>query len=422
MQVTSLGFRTDLALLALGGSQLRDGGAHLIATSPHNPLHWWGNFLLLPAPPSDGEVDGWLERFAAEVPEASHVAFGIDGTSGTVDQLAAFARRGMETEAAAVMTATSVNPPPLPNTAATYRLLSSDDDWAQSVRLRVRCEEDGLEPQEQQRYAAARVASNRQLGQVGHGGWFGAFLDGELVSQLGLYTASPGVARYQTVETAPEFRRRGLCGTLVHHVGTYGFERLQARTLVMVADPHDAAINVYRSVGFQEAETQLMALRRPSSSALHYSASIVVDASPETLYDMVSDVTRMGEWSPVCRACWWDEGAGPRVGSWFTGRNETPQRTWETRSEVVAADPGRQFSFVVGGSWIRWSYTFAPAGGGTTVTESWDFLPAGIARFRERFGAEADAQIADRSAAARAGIPATLAAINAAAETSAGQE
>lgn len=55
---------------------------------------------------------------------------------------------------------------------------------------------------------------------------------------------------------------------------------------------------------------------------------------------MVSDVTRMGEWSPVCRACWWDEGAGPRVGAWFTGRNELPERTWETRSVMVAAEPG----------------------------------------------------------------------------------
>ena len=32
----------------------------------------------------------------------------------------------------------------------------------------------------------------------------------------------------------------------------------------------------------------------------------------------------MGEWSPICRACWWDEGGGPQVGAWFTGRNETP--------------------------------------------------------------------------------------------------
>jgi hypothetical protein len=32
--------------------------------------------------------------------------------------------------------------------------------------------------------------------------------------------------------------------------------------------------------------------------------------APESLYDMVCDVTRMGEWSPVCLACWWDDGQG----------------------------------------------------------------------------------------------------------------
>ena len=55
-------------------------------------------------------------------------------------------------------------------------------------------------------------------------------------------------------------------------------------------------------------------------SSLQYSESIVVARSPEALYDMVSDVTRMGEWSPVCTACWWDDGDGPRPGAWFTGR------------------------------------------------------------------------------------------------------
>lgn len=56
---------------------------------------------------------------------------------------------------------------------------------------------------------------------------------------------------------------------------------------------------------------------------------------------MISDVTRTGEWSPVCKACWWDDGDGPWPGAWFTGRNELPERTWETRSQVVAADRGR---------------------------------------------------------------------------------
>jgi hypothetical protein len=152
-------------------------------------------------------------------------------------------------------------------------------------------------------------------------------------------------------------------------------------------------------------------------SSLSYSESVVVARSPEDLYDMVSDVTRMGEWSPVCTACWWDDGQGARPGAWFTGRNELPERTWETRSEVVAADRGQEFAFVVGGSWVRWGFTFTPVDGGTQVTESWEFLPDGIARFHNRFGSDAPAQIADRALAARNGIPVTLAALKKSAES-----
>ena len=152
-------------------------------------------------------------------------------------------------------------------------------------------------------------------------------------------------------------------------------------------------------------------------TSLRYSDSIVVARSPEALYDMISDVTRTGEWSPVCKACWWDDGDGPRPGAWFTGRNELPERTWETRSQVVVADRGREFAFAVRGSWVRWGYTFAAVDGGTQVTESWEFLPDGLARFRDRFGTDAPVQIADRAEDARSGIPATLAAIKKAAES-----
>ena len=151
-------------------------------------------------------------------------------------------------------------------------------------------------------------------------------------------------------------------------------------------------------------------------SSLRYSESVVVARSPEDLYDMVADVTRMGEWSPVCAACWWDDGAGPRVGAWFTGRNELPERTWETRSQVVVADRGREFAFIVGGSWVRWGYTFAAVPGGTQLTESWEFLLAGIAGFHDRYGDDAEAQIANRTELAHRGIPVTLAAIKKAAE------
>jgi ribosome-associated toxin RatA of RatAB toxin-antitoxin module len=147
-----------------------------------------------------------------------------------------------------------------------------------------------------------------------------------------------------------------------------------------------------------------------------HAASAVVAVPPEELYDLVSDVTRTGEWSPVCRACWWDEGATATAGAWFTGRNEVPGRTWETRSQVQVADRGREFTWLVGGRLVRWSFTMAPVEGGTLLTESWDFLPAGLELFAERYGADAPAQIEDRTRAALAGIPATLAAIKAIAE------
>jgi hypothetical protein len=152
---------------------------------------------------------------------------------------------------------------------------------------------------------------------------------------------------------------------------------------------------------------------------LRQSASIVINRSPAELYDMVADVTRMGEWSPVCKACWWDEGGGPRAGAMFTGRNELPERTWETRSDVVVADPGHEFTWAVAEppTRARWTYSFAPAEGGTELTETWELPPAGVAFFEKMFGDDAPQQIAVRSDAAKNGIPATLAAIKQAAET-----
>lgn len=152
-------------------------------------------------------------------------------------------------------------------------------------------------------------------------------------------------------------------------------------------------------------------------SELRHSGSITVAVPPEELYDLVSDVTRTGEWSPICTACWWDEGASAQEGDWFTGRNVTPERTWETRSRVVAADRGREFAFVVGGSYVRWGYTFTAVDGGTELTESWEFLPDGLAMFAERYGDAAQDEIADRTRAAHASIPATLAAIKRIAES-----
>jgi hypothetical protein len=150
---------------------------------------------------------------------------------------------------------------------------------------------------------------------------------------------------------------------------------------------------------------------------LTYSESILIRRTPTQVYDLVSNIERTGEWSPICKACWWDSPSeGAQVGAWFTGRNEADGRTWETRSEVVAAERGVEFAWLVGGAFVRWGYRLAEIGGATELTETWQFTPEGIAMFHEKYGTEADARIDRRAAQAHAGIPKTLAGIKRIAE------
>ncbi len=256
MEVRSLGYRTDLAILELEGSQVTDRGDHLVIRTPGNPDYWWGNFLLL----SDlerGSGGGWMARFAAEFPDAQHMALGLDEADADGVDPAELA--GMTMARNAVMTATSVHTPPHPNTEAVFRRLEGDADWQQSFELAGAVHAG--EPGGDAGFLAARLAAKRALAEAGHGQWFGAFLDGTLVSQLGLITSQTALARYQSVQTHPAVRRRGLAGTLVWHAGA--ITPVDTRTLVMVADPGDAAIRVYRSVGFTVTESQVGFIRQP---------------------------------------------------------------------------------------------------------------------------------------------------------------
>lgn len=152
--------------------------------------------------------------------------------------------------------------------------------------------------------------------------------------------------------------------------------------------------------------------------SLSRSESVFVAASANAVYDLVSDVTRTGEWSPICTACWWhDQAAEPRPGAWFSGRNEADTETWETKSQVEVADRGREFTWLVGGAFARWGYTLGQADGGVELTESWTFLPEGIMLLRKKYGLPAQTHIDLRTAQAQASIPVTLAAIKRIAES-----
>jgi hypothetical protein len=102
-----------------------------------------------------------------------------------------------------------------------------------------------------------------------------------------------------------------------------------------------------------------------------------INAGPGDLYDLISDVSRIGDWSPNADAVHYDQDAGPWVGAWFSGRNRKGGKEWTTRSQIVAAEPGRRFAFTVGGAQdgiIQWEWLFTAQGTGTTVQQSWRVL------------------------------------------------
>ena len=104
------------------------------------------------------------------------------------------------------------------------------------------------------------------------------------------------------------------------------------------------------------------------------SVSRVIRAPADELWALVSDVTRMGEWSPETTAGRWVKGAtGPAVGARFSGDNQHGAKSWSSMCEITACEPGRVFEFdAMAGPirYSRWRYEFESADGATTVTES----------------------------------------------------
>jgi ribosomal protein S18 acetylase RimI-like enzyme len=259
MQVRSLGHRTDLMVRRLTGSVIEDRGDWLAVHTPGNPAFWWGNCLLAAEPLRAGSAALWARRFAAEFPDAAHRALGVDGSRGEIGDPAVVAGLGLTVDCMTVLTAQGLVPPPRPS--AVCRALRDDGDWNQALELAAACQR-GQEAGYLD-YRARKLAAARQAVESGRAGWFGAFVDDRLVASLGVVGDGSGVARYQDVETHPDYRRRGLARGLLSDAGRHAADRLGGRTLVIVADPAYHAIELYRSLGFRDVEYQIQALRAP---------------------------------------------------------------------------------------------------------------------------------------------------------------
>ncbi|MEU9204874.1 SRPBCC family protein [Streptomyces sp. NPDC048332] len=119
------------------------------------------------------------------------------------------------------------------------------------------------------------------------------------------------------------------------------------------------------------------------NSLFQAQAAVRISTSPQEIYRVISDLGRSGDWSPECLGGEWVSGAPGAVGSVFRGENLRSEEvvawapvvrgTWFTESEVVAAEPGRTFSWAMRDSAGRkqqsvWGFDIEPLGSDIVLT------------------------------------------------------
>src|SRR5262245_12285854 len=144
------------------------------------------------------------------------------------------------------------------------------------------------------------------------------------------------------------------------------------------------------------------------------SASIEIAAAPDAVWQLIADITRMGEWSPECVRAEWENGAtGPEVGAHFHGYNRLGTFEWDAPCVVTECEPGKVFEFRVppddDDTPTICRFELAPNGGGTALTESFHAPRVNVAGMPSNF--EGRFEMLD------GGIQTTIANIKAAAES-----
>jgi uncharacterized protein YndB with AHSA1/START domain len=138
------------------------------------------------------------------------------------------------------------------------------------------------------------------------------------------------------------------------------------------------------------------------------------------VWNLVTDVTRMPEWSPeLFSVRWVSADPQPILGARFKGTNRNAGRRWSTSCTVIAAEPERVFTYRVtylGLQISDWSFEIVPTTGGCQLTESTSDRRGALMM---KLGPTATG-VADRPTHNLDGIRRTIAAIKSVAEMDAG--
>lgn len=270
----ALVWATDVDTLPLDRAiERRDG--YLTIRSPGNPAHYWGNLLLFDEPPGEGDGARWEELFEREFgdePRVAHRTFAWDRTDGVAGSAREeFVARGYDLDESIglVADARRVQPHPRENREVIVRALdpaagADEELWDEVVELQVASRDEGHDEETNRTFNRARLDDRRTLFLRGDGAWYVAIdpASGEVAGSCGIVVAG-GRGRFQVVDTALAFRRRGICSRLVVEAARHSAAAHGAERFVIVADVDYHALGLYESLGFEREEHVVGVCRWP---------------------------------------------------------------------------------------------------------------------------------------------------------------
>lgn len=253
MKINLLSHKTDLIISSFSGEVI-DRNNYIVIKTPSEPNYFWGNYLLFPKEPEKGDYQKWINIYKSEfVNKPSFLTFTWDSSiEGLVEE---FINNNFKLSKYWVLSTQKVNKPSKYNNNIEIRELKTENDWEQYIDVHIN-ENWYLSSQSQKLFLESQRESAKRIVQSGKGKRFGAFLENKLVGEAGIYYEG-NLGRYNQISTHQNFRRQGICGTLIYKISKIAFENMGIETLVIVADEEYHATKIYMDVGFKVCEKQI---------------------------------------------------------------------------------------------------------------------------------------------------------------------
>ncbi|MDA8792034.1 GNAT family N-acetyltransferase [Bacteriovoracaceae bacterium] len=260
MEIKSLIIQTDLIFAKFAGSIEYRSDMAIIRT-PSNPRFHWGNFIVFKNPPKIDDCQNWKRIFDQEFdyykgPHHYTFVWDIDGSETSCDKeiIKAFEKYEFDYEDSIALSCSELNAPKQLNHEIKIREIKTESEWQEVIKLQILCGDEKYKKNgTYEKFKIDQFKNYRKMYEADLGFWYGAFIGETLVADLGIFH-SRNLARYQSVETHPDYRNKGICGTLVYQSSLMLLKHFNIDQFVMVADPNYHAARIYENVGFKNVE------------------------------------------------------------------------------------------------------------------------------------------------------------------------